>query len=51
MFPALLGESWAAGFKGPSSKVQGQLAMVKALAMVDTCHLRKTTVHGGPSSC
>lgn len=46
MFPAELGEIWAAGFERPSSpQVQGWLGMTKALVMVGICHIRKTRVH------
>ena len=46
MFPAALGEGWAAGFEGPSSpQVQGMAGMAQALEIVGTCHVRKTRVH------
>lgn len=46
MFPAELGEIWAAGLERPSSpQVQGWLGMTQALVIVGICHIRKTRVH------
>lgn len=45
MFPAALGEGWAAGFEGPSSPQVQRMAGDGPGSGVGSCHIKKTRAH------